>query len=704
MKNRSIVVKIVTWVLVLLMVASLFSGVLALIASAADDPPPQPVVVSGSVKLVKHNTTSGSSQELTTVFTIGKASQTIFDVEFLVNVKGLSYNSAVIPTEFDSWEFYIPVDSSFTWFSDSQIKIEIDNSRLDQWSVRLTNIQYNGGSTMSIPLSIVDALVDAGVAYNADVTIPIPDKYFRTASSSSSGSSGSDDGEDEGPPTSDIVIETVAVKTSNGQKLEKVDKKTPPFTVEIVYYDIGLQNESFSGISETSYYTFITSAAGFKTLSGTSGKLELISTKGDYPKFRATFKNIQTDGSANSLGFRVQYDLKYSKTIKGEGTAVLYQIEKEDEESSDEIAPLKPNVIVQEYSYGDEEIVAGDEFELSLSIQNTSKDVPVEDLVMTVTPASGFTIAAASNTVYFSSLAAGAALPYKAVLRALPSTTDTVGNITTDYSVEVKFAYQYYNPKDKAYSAADSTIKIAVPVAQLDRFTVEEITDYSQYLTMGEEGYVSVPIINKGKSLTYNISGFARREGGSSSGSATPSREGDALPGSGEVPAGDEPDEAVAAGGALRIAPLSFAIAEAVPGGGNAKPGADAPVVPDGADFVAPVTNFGNLEAGKSGTVDLAITIMTPGEFNGEAVIQYEDENMQQKEIVVPFVIMVQEPYLPEMPDPGMTDPGMTEPQGPSMFSILFCVGGALLLAAPVMLYIIKRVKAKGSMDIDEDF
>lgn len=542
--------------------------------------------------------------------TTGKAATGLTITFYLWELGSLRTDDA-----YDFRDISMPSGSSFSWGESTKLKIsKISSSSPTRYKAVLSNVMYNGGSSHILELYVEDMYFE----------IPISSKYFRADSSG--------DGE---APTPDIVVQSVNLKNASGQTLDKVTKDTAPFTVEITFYDVGLKGETKTTLSEARIHAFITAATGFKTLSGTGGTVEVLSTSEGFPRFKVTFKNIQSDGTSNKFGFRIQYDLMdQENSVKGEATAELFQVETTDKEDEDEIAPLKPNVIVQSYSYGGEVIAAGGEFELSMEFSNTSKNVPVENVVMTIEPGNGFIIAASSNTMYVSSLSPGEAKPYSVALRAAASGSNTGGTAgaQTDYSVHVKFEYQYLSKKE--YQTGTTELKIAIPVVQLDRFSVDEITDYSQYLTAGDEGYVTVPITNKGKSPTYNISAYVQSSGGG--------------------------------------------------------------------DFTSPATHYGNLEAGKSASVDLSIIIRTPGEFEGEAVVSYEDENMSQKQLTVPFSIMVTEPYIP--PETPQDYPGEEEPAGVHLFNIIICGFGALLVACPIAMYLTKRVRARGSEDIDEDF
>lgn len=594
-------VRVVALVLAALLALGMFSGIFAMFAfasvgSSTPDPVYYPIIVTADTTMSATVTTGKTRTNLTIKF------------KFTPGQSDYEYDD-----EIPFGDFSIPADSSFSFGEKTKLRVQRSSSENDYYIATLSGVTYNGGSGKTLILD-----VDTG-DYATTFTVPVPSKYFRAEST-----------DESDPLRSELVIESVTVRDASNQKLDLVDKDTPPFTVEIEYYDIGIEGADLNELSKENFHAFLRTSSGFKALGGTVGTLTLVSTKAQFPRFRATFKNIKADATADILNFKVQYDID-GTSVRSDGSAQIIQIEK-DEDNGD-AAPLRPNMIVQAYSYGDEPIIAGDDFNLDFTLANTSRSVAVENVVMTIEPNNGFIIAAASNTVYFEELQPGATVPYSIALRPVPTGNSTTE--TTDYSIVVRFKYQYMSKKE--YAEGGSEVRIAIPVAQLDRFAVDEITDYSMYLTVGEEGYVSVPITNKGKSLTYNITGTIREQGSA------------------------------------------------------------------GMEFIAPSVHYGNLEAGKSGTVDLALTVNMPGEFHGEAIIQYEDENMRQKELKVSFSTMVAEASMPPPEIPPDAEQNM-EPQGSKWFVVVCCIAGGLLMAVPIALYIIKRVRAKGSEDIDEDF
>lgn len=117
---------------------------------------------------------------------------------------------------------------------------------------------------------------------------------------------------------------------------------------------------------------------------------------------------------------------------------------------------------------------------------------------------------------------------------------------------------------------------------------------------------------------------------------------------------------------------------------------------------------LGNLASGTTSSADFYITGNEKGELVGEVIITYEDTNMNQRTVSVPFTTQVtsyEDVWGPSNPsvDPGMdpgTDPGMEEPAG---FPWFWVIGGVAVVAAGVFVYLKLRKNKKESVDEDED-
>ena len=117
---------------------------------------------------------------------------------------------------------------------------------------------------------------------------------------------------------------------------------------------------------------------------------------------------------------------------------------------------------------------------------------------------------------------------------------------------------------------------------------------------------------------------------------------------------------------------------------------------------------LGNLASGTTSSADFYITGNEKGELVGEVIITYEDTNMNQRTVSVPFTTQVtsyEDVWGPSNPsvDPGMdpgTDPGMEEPAG---FPWFWVIGGVAVVAAGVFVYLKLRKNKKESVEEDED-
>lgn len=224
------------------------------------------------------------------------------------------------------------------------------------------------------------------------------------------------------------------------------------------------------------------------------------------------------------------------------------------------------------------------------------------------------------------------------------------GTITKTVNVTVKSnaaAQSHSMTVDFTYDYLDNGIRrnakttesISMPVLQVDRFTVTGI-DLPQEIFMGEESNLSVNFVNKSRTEIYNLSAKLNCEGLSNNGEEQ---------------------------------------------------------------------YLGNLASGTASSADFYITGNEKGELVGEVIITYEDTNMNQRTVSVPFTTKVtsyedvwgpQGPVSPQNPDdPGM-DPGMEQPAG---FPWFWVIGGVVVVAAGVFVYLKLRKNKKESVEEDED-
>ena len=224
------------------------------------------------------------------------------------------------------------------------------------------------------------------------------------------------------------------------------------------------------------------------------------------------------------------------------------------------------------------------------------------------------------------------------------------GTITKTVNVTVKSnaaAQSHSMTVDFTYDYLDNGIRrnakttesISMPVLQVDRFTVTGI-DLSQEIFMGEESNLSVNFVNKSRTEIYNLSAKLNCEGISNNGEEQ---------------------------------------------------------------------YLGNLASGTTSSADFYIKGNEKGELVGEVIITYEDTNMNQRTVSVPFTTKVishedvwgpQGPVGPQNPDDPGIDPGMEQPAG---FPWFWVIGGVVVVAAGVFVYLKLRKNKKESVEEDED-
>ena len=167
------------------------------------------------------------------------------------------------------------------------------------------------------------------------------------------------------------------------------------------------------------------------------------------------------------------------------------------------IAGPVPNIIITNFSYGDNSVSVGSDFNLSFTFQNMGK-VAIDNLVVTVDGGESFAIAGGTNTFYFDTLYAGWAMTQSLPMQALSSAKSGAQGVT------VSFKYEYVDGGVR--SASSSDIKISVPVSQPDRF---QLTDpvLPEHVNTGEENTITMDYVNKGKGDISNVEATIEGEG-----------------------------------------------------------------------------------------------------------------------------------------------------------------------------------------------
>ena len=139
--------------------------------------------------------------------------------------------------------------------------------------------------------------------------------------------------------------------------------------------------------------------------------------------------------------------------------------------------------------------LAGNECTMTLDLLSTSGDEALTDLLVTLALPEGVTLASGNSTAYIGSMAAGSSTSVS--FQLLPGANFTGGVATIGVSLSAV-------GKDTGAAVSSST-NVTVPVMQPERFELTNL-EAPETMYLGEEGYVSLTFVNKGKSSINNLS------------------------------------------------------------------------------------------------------------------------------------------------------------------------------------------------------
>lgn len=183
----------------------------------------------------------------------------------------------------------------------------------------------------------------------------------------------------------------------------------------------------------------------------------------------------------------------------------------ETQSSSTEV--FAPNIIIKDYSFGGDAVIAGSEFPLTVQFENASSDAVIENLKITV---NGGSSSIDGSIAYSASNSANSFFIEKLDSKATDSITlemlaksDAKPN---SYPIEITFAYEY-TVNGKRYQASTVRETLNIPLQQEDRLTVNEPSYPNWTVGLNESAYISTSLVNMGKSGVYNVTVTIEGEG-----------------------------------------------------------------------------------------------------------------------------------------------------------------------------------------------
>lgn len=224
-----------------------------------------------------------------------------------------------------------------------------------------------------------------------------------------------------------------------------------------------------------------------------SGK-DAIATRGSDNTYKFQFTDITYNGGSNEFSFDVI-------TEGGDEPREVQKLTQNIIQCAEAIEPTPaptpapaevPKIMVKDFTFGGNSVEAGKEFTLELTLFTTSGNTNLEDVMV------GLTFPTDSKNV---SLASGSMNTYVGAMA--PNETRTISyKMVTDATMEpgsVNITVQLTSKNGEA-----ATSPISIPVTQPERFEITNV-EAPETMMMGEEGYLSVTFVNKGKSAINNL-------------------------------------------------------------------------------------------------------------------------------------------------------------------------------------------------------
>lgn len=204
-----------------------------------------------------------------------------------------------------------------------------------------------------------------------------------------------------------------------------------------------------------------------------------------YYSYVLLFRDVIYNGGGNTVPINLSY---LNATVPMQQlTVTLGQCVDKD--------PDTPNLMIRASSYGNETVVAGTPFTLTLTLYATGGQESLNDVVISLTLPDGITMTSGSLSNYLGTMAPKSTRDVSFSLTPNAGFTGGVANITVN-SVGTGA------DTNKAVTGMSTTI--SVPVSQPDRFEVGQL-ELSDSINLGESASVTLNFVNKGRNAISNL-------------------------------------------------------------------------------------------------------------------------------------------------------------------------------------------------------
>ncbi len=205
------------------------------------------------------------------------------------------------------------------------------------------------------------------------------------------------------------------------------------------------------------------------------------------------FRDVTYVGGDPAFSFDVNYTDNNEAPLPGRSYAA-FSIPRINQATDDIPAP---NIILNSRNYGKVATV-GEVFSLSTSAVNTSNMLELDNVSVKIELPTGLNMASGNSQVLIGHVGKSGTINHTFSLKA-----DGVPNDTTSLPVKIIYSFEAVVGGERTRFTSEQNISINVQQAM--RFSIQNV-DYVEEMYLGDENYISVSLVNKGKSRVNNVS------------------------------------------------------------------------------------------------------------------------------------------------------------------------------------------------------
>lgn len=207
-------------------------------------------------------------------------------------------------------------------------------------------------------------------------------------------------------------------------------------------------------------------------------------------------------GDISTAYYPITFEIQYKA---GNDANTYYSVDKtidiclfgteEETTTASDVATSVPRIIVTGYETNPEKVMAGEEFELTVHLQNTSSRTAVSNVKVTLSSTDNvFLPSSGSSTEFIRTIGSGA-------------TTDIVMKMKAQANLDQKpyvlsVSCEYEGEKNAPYTTAEN---ISVPVYQEAKVKITDVEVSPSYIETYNQSNIMFSINNTGKAALYNV-------------------------------------------------------------------------------------------------------------------------------------------------------------------------------------------------------